>query len=152
MTFSANFSLVLPEVVLAIAALVLLVAGAFRGKVGAIFTLAAVASLVAAAATSVLGPKGVAFGGVYDVWNAAGKSAITSYAIVTTAAAPSTAAYHDRMPLVLEESQFDDWMRGPSELAADMMKPYGGEIEIWEVDAAVGNVRNNRPGLMEPVA
>ena len=50
MTFSANFSLVLPEVVLAIAALVLLVAGAFRGKVGGIFTLAAVASLVAAAA------------------------------------------------------------------------------------------------------
>ena len=34
MTFSANFSLVLPEIVLAIAALVLLVAGAFRGKVG----------------------------------------------------------------------------------------------------------------------
>lgn len=46
MTFSANFSLVLPEVVLAIAALVLLVAGTFRGKVGAIFTLAAVASLI----------------------------------------------------------------------------------------------------------
>ena len=49
MTFSANFSLVLPEIVLAIAALVLLVAGAFRGKVGPIFTLAAVAALLAAA-------------------------------------------------------------------------------------------------------
>ena len=44
MTFSANFSLVLPEIVLAIAALVLLVAGAFRGKVGPIFTLAAAGS------------------------------------------------------------------------------------------------------------
>jgi NADH-quinone oxidoreductase subunit N len=43
MSFSAHFALVLPEIVLAIAALVLLVAGAFRGKVGAIFTLAAVA-------------------------------------------------------------------------------------------------------------
>jgi hypothetical protein len=29
-----------------------------------------------------------------------------------------------------------------------MMKPYGGEIEAWEVDAAVGQVRNNRPELM----
>ena len=56
------------------------------------------------------------------------------------------------MPVVLEESQFDDWMRGPPELAADMMKPYGGEVEIWEVGAAVGNVRNNGPELMEPVA
>jgi putative SOS response-associated peptidase YedK len=71
---------------------------------------------------------------------------------VTTNAAPTTARYHERMPLVLEESQFDDWMRGPTELAADMMKPYGGELEIWEVGAAVGNVRNKGPELMEPVA
>ena len=42
--------------------------------------------------------------------------------------------------------------RGPTELAADMMKPYGGELEIWEVGAAIGNVRNNGPELMEPVA
>lgn len=35
--------------------------------------------------------------------------AITSFSIVTTDAAPTTAKYHDRMPLILEESQFDDW-------------------------------------------
>src|SRR4029453_16818474 len=40
----------------------------------------------------------------------------------------NTGQYHDRMPLVLEESQFDDWMRGPTELAAEMMKPCGGAI------------------------
>lgn len=96
--------------------------------------------------------KPFALAGVYDVWKADGKSAVTSFSIVTTNAAPSTARYHDRMPLVLEESQFDDWMRGPPELAADMMKPYGGEVEIWEVGAAVGNVRNKGPELMEPVA
>ena len=54
--------------------------------------------------------KPFALAGVYDVWKADGKSAVTSFAIVTTNAAPSTARYHDRMPLVLEESQFDDWM------------------------------------------
>ena len=53
---------------------------------------------------------------------------ITSFAIVTAAAAPSTAQYHDRMPLLLEESQFEDWMRGPPEQAAEMMKPYGAAI------------------------
>jgi putative SOS response-associated peptidase YedK len=56
------------------------------------------------------------------------------------------------MPVVLEESQFDDWMRRPPEIAAEMMKPYSGEIETWEVDSAVGNVRNNRPELMERAA
>ena len=38
---------------------------------------------------------------------------VTSFSIVTTAAASSTAAYHDRMPLILEEGQFEDWMRLP---------------------------------------
>ena len=90
-----------------------------------------------------------ALGGVYDVWNADGKSSITSFSIVTTAAAPATAKYHDRMPLVLDEGQFDDWMRGPPDLAAEMMKPYQGAIDVWQVGAEVGNVRINRPELME---
>jgi putative SOS response-associated peptidase YedK len=29
------------------------------------------------------------------------------------------------------------------------MKPYDGTIEAWEVGADVGNVKNNRPELME---
>lgn len=65
------------------------------------------------------------------------------------AAAPSTAANHDRMPVVLEESQFEDWMRLPPEAAAELMKPHAGEIDVCEVPKEVGNVRNNRPELME---
>jgi len=29
------------------------------------------------------------------------------------------------------------------------MKPYAGEIDAWEVGAELGNVKNNRPELME---
>jgi putative SOS response-associated peptidase YedK len=93
-----------------------------------------------------------AFAGVYDVWNADGKSNITSFSIVTTDAAPTTAQYHDRMPLVLEEGQFEDWMRSPPEEASKMMQPYSGAVEAWEVSPDVGNVRNNRPDLMERAA
>ena len=89
--------------------------------------------------------------GVYDVWKGDGGKAITSFAIVTTDAAPSVAQYHDRMPVVLDDSQFDDWMRGTPDQAAAMMKPYAGAIEAWEVGAEVGNVKNNRPELMERV-
>ena len=74
-----------------------------------------------------------------------------SFAIVTTDAAPSVAQYHNRMPVVLDDSQFDDWMRDTPEQAAALMKPYAGAIEAWEVGAEVGNVRNNRPDLMERV-
>lgn len=92
-----------------------------------------------------------AFGGVYDEWSGDGKSRITSFSNVTTAAPPSTAKVHDRAPLVLEESQFEDWMRLPPEAAAEMMKPYASQIDAWEVGADVGSVKNNRPELMDRV-
>jgi hypothetical protein len=45
----------------------------------------------------------------------------------------------------------NDWMSGTTDQAAALMKPYAGTIETWEVGAEVGNVRNNRPQLMERV-
>ena len=42
-------------------------------------------------------------------------------------------------------------MRGPPELVAEMMKPYGGAIDIWEVGKPVGNVRKNTPELLDRV-
>jgi hypothetical protein len=32
-----------------------------------------------------------------------------------------------------------------------MMKPYAGAVEAWEVAAEVGNVKNNRPELLDRV-
>ena len=50
-----------------------------------------------------------------------------------------------------EDSQFDDWMRGTPVQPAAMMKPYAGAVDIWEVGPDVGNVKNNRPDLMDRV-
>jgi putative SOS response-associated peptidase YedK len=52
---------------------------------------------------------------------------------------------------VLDNAEFDDWMRRTPEQAVAMMKPYAGDIEAWEVGLEVGNVKNNRPELMERV-
>ncbi len=79
MTFSANFTLVLPEIVLAIAALVLLVAGAFRGRGGGLSTRPAAAAQTARPATAVLGPHGPAFNGVYAADAAATYAKVAIY-------------------------------------------------------------------------
>jgi putative SOS response-associated peptidase YedK len=42
-------------------------------------------------------------------------------------------------------------MRGTPDNAAKLIKPYAGSIEAWEVGVEVGNVKNNRPELMERV-
>ena len=72
------------------------------------------------------------------------KALITRFSIV----AILTGTQH-----ILEESQLKDCMQGlPPDLATKIMKPYGGEIEVWEVGRDVGNVRNNKPQLLDRVA
>ena len=46
----------------------------------------------------------------------------------------------------LDDSQFDDWMRGTPDQGAPLMKPYAGAIEAWEVRAEVGNVKDKPAG------
>jgi putative SOS response-associated peptidase YedK len=38
-----------------------------------------------------------------------------------TDAAPSVSQYHNSMPVVLDDSQFDDWMRGTPDQAPALM-------------------------------
>jgi len=42
-------------------------------------------------------------------------------------------------------------MRATPDQAAELMRRYPGEIEVWEVGSNVGNVKNNRPELIERV-
>jgi NADH-quinone oxidoreductase subunit N len=78
MNFSDHFGLALPEVILAGSALVLLVWGAFQQKTGAVFTLASILALAAAAYAAATGPLGHAFAGglVADSASAFAKVAI----------------------------------------------------------------------------
>jgi NADH-quinone oxidoreductase subunit N len=61
--FMSNLSLAWPEVILMAAACVLLVWGAFQGRVTALFNGVAVLALLGAAAAAMVGPHGVAFAG-----------------------------------------------------------------------------------------
>ena len=63
MGLSADLALSLPELILAGSAMLLLVWGAFQGRTSALFTLAAVLALAAAAVAAAIAPVGRAFGG-----------------------------------------------------------------------------------------
>ncbi|HEY3694047.1 NADH-quinone oxidoreductase subunit NuoN [Phenylobacterium sp.] len=78
MTFSYDLGLALPELILAGAALLLLLWGAFQPRTGAAFTLAAMAALAAAAVAAATGPLGRGFAGglVADQASAFAKVAI----------------------------------------------------------------------------
>ena len=89
--------------------------------------------------------------GLGATWSdkASGKG-LRTFSIITTEAADSTRAVHDRMPVVLEPSQQDLWLdpTTPPDALSAMLRPYRGALEHYPVDLAVNNVRADGPELI----
>ncbi|MGC9668882.1 SOS response-associated peptidase [Planosporangium sp. 12N6] len=95
---------------------------------------------------------GLAFAGLWTVW---GEDKLLTCTIVTTAAVGELATVHDRMPLMLPPERWRDWLDADAATASALLGPppagYLDAVEIRPVGAAVGNVRNKGPQLIERV-
>jgi putative SOS response-associated peptidase YedK len=92
----------------------------------------------------------LAFAGLWTVW---GDRMITC-SIVTTAAVGELATIHDRMPLLLAPERWREWLDGDAATASTLLTPDPETLrplELRPVGAAVGDVRNDGPGLVERV-
>lgn len=93
-------------------------------------------------------------GGLWSAWRPDETSApILTCAIVTADAVDQLGRIHDRMPLLLDEADWDRWLDpdrpAPTELLS--APPDIGSIDMRQVSTLVNNVRNNGPELVEPV-
>ncbi|MEH1012848.1 SOS response-associated peptidase [Micromonospora sp. CPCC 206060] len=96
----------------------------------------------------------LAFAGLWSVWRGA-DTPLTTCTVLTTGAAGALAAVHPRMPLLLPEERWAAWLAegpGSPELLVAPDEEWLAGIEIRPVGAAVGNVRNNGPQLIERVS
>ncbi|HEV2892720.1 MAG TPA: SOS response-associated peptidase [Actinomycetota bacterium] len=75
--------------------------------------------------------------------------------ILTTSANDLMESVHHRMPVILAPEDWDAWLdpeNTDTEELAKLLVPAPEEmLTLWPVDKAVGNVRNNRPELQEPL-
>lgn len=94
-----------------------------------------------------------ALAGLWENWQGADGSDVDTCTIVTTTASSVVRPVHHRMPVILDKSQFDIWLRGSSDRAGRLIRPYEGEreLETLPVSRAVGNARNEGPELFEPL-
>ena len=93
-----------------------------------------------------------ALAGLWDVWGAGAEKLVTCCTITVPPNAV-VAPVHDRMPLVVPREHFDRWLDPATPVARllAMLVPYpAAEMEAVRVGRAVGNVRNEGPGLIEP--
>jgi putative SOS response-associated peptidase YedK len=99
----------------------------------------------------------MSFAGLWDVWRPpADPSAapIRSCVIVTTHANSAIAPIHDRMPVVLPPSAWDEWLDPANrDLAAVhrlLVSAPPEQFEIYPVSRLVSNVNNEGPDLIVP--
>jgi len=93
--------------------------------------------------------------GIWDHWQGQGGQVIESCAIITTEANKLIQEIHDRMPVILEQSDQAAWLdpgAGQGDLLA-MLKPYQAEqMEAYPVSNRVNSPRNNGEECVAPPA
>ena len=99
----------------------------------------------------------LALAGLWETWRpktGGGTGSIRSCTIITAPAGPDVAPVHDRMPVILDGGTIDAWLEGvEADLLQDLLVPApAGRLSGHRVDRAVGNVRNDRPDLIDEVA
>jgi putative SOS response-associated peptidase YedK len=93
------------------------------------------------------------FAGLWSRWrNPDDGMPIDSYAILTGEALGVVAEIHDRQPHVLPPERWRDWLEAPVDEALGLMAVAPLPVRYHAVGTAVGNVRNDDPRLVEPVA
>ena len=94
-----------------------------------------------------------AFAGIWDRWERADLS-ITSCAIITTTPNELLSEIHDRMPVILSDSDQEAWLRhdaDPRELKA-LLAPYPADaMKSFPVSEKVNSALVDEPQLVEPI-
>lgn len=93
----------------------------------------------------------IPFAGLWEAWKDKEGHWLQSFTIVTTEANKLMSRIHPRMPVILYSRDYDRWLdREETErLPLDLLRPFeSAEMEMFEANPKVGNVRNNGPELM----
>ena len=95
-----------------------------------------------------------AVAGLHERWSGKeGAGPIDSYTILTTGANDMMRALHDRMPVILQERDYDAWLDPANDAVASLqplLQPFPAEeMRAYPVSTRVNNARNNDPGLIE---
>lgn len=96
-----------------------------------------------------------AFAGLLEDWQGRDGEVMISTCIITTEPNDLMAGIHNRMPVILPKAAWGDWL-DPAAQTRDLQRllvPFPSELmRAHLVGTAVGNVRNDCPELILPVA
>jgi putative SOS response-associated peptidase YedK len=95
-------------------------------------------------------PFGLA--GIWENWKEpASGEWIRTFAIITTEANDLVADIHDRMPVILQLSDYGRWLSDEPD-PRELMRPFVADLmRIWPISTRVNKPANDDPAIVEPV-
>jgi putative SOS response-associated peptidase YedK len=96
-----------------------------------------------------------AFAGLWDRWTRPDATEVRSFTIVTTEPNALLTAVHNRMPVILNERDWDQWL-DPKVMRPDdlrpLLRPFASEpMAFYPVDRLVNSPANDRPTCLDPL-
>ena len=96
-----------------------------------------------------------AFAGLWEHWEGSEGMAIQSCTILTTTSNEVVGRIHDRMPVILNPTDYDRWLdpsiQEPAVLQT-LLRPYpADEMTAYPVSTLVNSPANDNPGCTEPL-
>lgn len=97
-----------------------------------------------------------AFAGVWEFWKNAEGNPLLTFSIVTTEPNELLAPVHNRMPVIVAENDYDQWL-DPKLVAREQLeslfRPFpSSAMEFYPVSAIVNNPRHEHPKCIERIA
>lgn len=96
----------------------------------------------------------LAFAGLWEHWLGAEGSEMETMTILTTSANKTLEPIHNRMPVIIEQKDFDRWLdceMGDAAAVTDLLHPADDDLlETLAVDPQLNNARNEGPELQRP--
>lgn len=93
------------------------------------------------------------FAGLWDVWTKPDGQTLRTYNIVTTEPNDLAVSVHNRMPVMLNDSNALDWLKGDEiEHALSLLKPFSADLmDGYEVSKLLNSPSNDRPEGIAPI-
>ena len=89
-----------------------------------------------------------AFAGLWERWKAPDGEIVRSCSIITTEANPLVGQIHDRMPVILDPSDYGGWLAEPSET---LLRPFPADrMRVLQVTTRVNSVKNDDASCIAP--
>ncbi|NJO76683.1 MAG: SOS response-associated peptidase [Leptolyngbyaceae cyanobacterium RM1_406_9] len=96
-----------------------------------------------------------AFAGLWEHWQSSEGDTIDSCTILTTEASDLMESIHNRMPVFLDEPDYDRWLSPTSkpDLLQALLRPHSAQgMERYPVSSQVNRAANDSPDCIQPLA